>query len=194
MRTWRIVTVAAICATVLLAGCAKDPGMSSGDLSKSGSKPAGSTTGGSAAPAPAPSTSQPNADIILGPLKVGDSAEFKGLVYTLKEIIVDQGGTGITPGNVVLYAHFTVKNGTKAQVLVTSFTGFKLSDPPGAGRYSKSLQADRIKGEPLDGYVKVGDTMDGWVGFSVKPAAGAWTLEVIPFSGGKASYKYDMKI
>lgn len=193
MPIWRTVAAAAACVTMLtLAGCAKDPGMTSGSLDQKGAPPAGTSA---TTPPPAPASAVGNgqagstASVNLGPLKAGDTADFSALTYTLKETVVEKTGKNLTPGEVYLYAHFTVKNGTKVQVLVTSMTGFRLVDPTGANSYRKALAADRVKGPPLDGYVKPGETLDGWVGFVVKPAAGDWALEVLPFTGGKATYK-----
>lgn len=177
-----LIALLSIAAFLAIAGCAKDPGMSNGS-----SQPA---TGGN--PPPTSTGSGATGPLNLGPLKVKETADFGGLTYTLQEIQLTADGPNLQSGEVYVYAHFVIKNGTKDTVLVSSLNGFKLLDPAGK-RFTKSMYGDNVKGPSLDQSVLAGKSVDGWVAFTPKQADGDFTIEVVPVLGGKATFKFALK-
>lgn len=119
-------------------------------------------------PAPTPTlapTPTPQRDVFA----VGDAAELKNVIVTLKSVTESDGGNYLSPqdGYVFVLCAFEIENNSDKEIAISSLVSFEAYVDDYSTNMSLTATMSRDSGEQLDGKIAPGKKMAGIIGYEV---------------------------
>lgn len=172
------------------AGNSSNSGSSnSSDSNTNNSDSSNNSSGGSNT---AQNNSQQTAEKVnLGPLKAGEAAKLGPLTVTLNQVNVVDKAAGLPPGYIHLMTEVTVVNDGSAVYTANITDHFKTETPEGK-KAPYNVQATANRSPRLQGTLKTGENVTGWIGYLAKRVNGNYKFMFIHPDYGQATWEFPL--
>lgn len=185
-----LIWLTAVLLAVVAAGCGKHADETGPGAPASGaSGSTGTAGGGQDTPSNGGTAPEPAEKVQLGPLAVGDTAEVGPLTVTVSKIeAVDQAPA---PGYTYVLVELTVENSGAAAYTVNPTEQHKVQTPEEKNA-PYNLQATAVRSPRLQGTLKQGESVTGWLGFLAKKMEGTYTYTFTHPDYGEAVWEFSL--